>query len=189
MMRMMRRLRALVLKGMALAAILAFAVFAVSEIGPEVVTVETFGPDGTRLATRLWIVDAEGQPWVQAAVPNAEWLQRLESQPRVVVRRVTGVREFDAVPVREPEARERVQALMRAKYGLRDFLASLVRESSGAVAVPIRLDPVPVGQGAADGNVDVPSRDPLPSTLHWRARGPGEEDGSGEEDGQERQGR
>jgi hypothetical protein len=180
MMRILRRLRtlvrALVLKGVALAAILAFAVFALSEIGPEVVTVETFGPDGTRLATRLWIVDAEGQPWVQAALPSAEWLQRLESQPRVVMRRVTGIREFDAVPVREPAARERVQALMRAKYGLRDFLVSLVRDSSGAV--PIRLDPVPVGEGrATDESLQAaPAPDPLPTTLHWRARSRDDED-------------
>src|SRR5215510_9748146 len=125
----------------------ACGVYALSEIGPEVVTVETFAPDGTPVSTRLWIVDAGGHPWLQAALPWAQdWLHRMEARPRVVVHRVTGVREFDAVLVREPEAAERVQALMRAKYGVRDLLVTV----SGLVkgTVPIRLDPVPVAEGS-----------------------------------------
>jgi len=155
----------------ALACVVFFVGYAVSEIGPEVVTVETFGPDGTRLTTRLWIVDEEGQPWLRAGLPSAEWLHRIEEKPRVVLHRVTGVREFDAVPVREPEALERVQALMRAKYGLRDLLVSLIHDDRGSVA--IRLDPIStaVGEGRATLE-EAPQPDPTPTAARWRARAP-----------------
>lgn len=151
------------------------AVYALSEIGPEVVTVETFSPDGTPVSTRLWIVDAEGRPWLRAAMPWAqEWLHRMEERPRVVVHRVTGVREFDAVLVREPEAVERVGALMRAKYGLRDLLVSLPGLVDGTV--PVRLDPVPakpgMDQGVAAGTEPSSSG---PSAVRWRARALDEE--------------
>jgi hypothetical protein len=147
-------------------------VYALSEIGPEVVTVETFAPDGTPVSTRLWIVDAGGHPWLQAALPWAEdWVHRMEARPRVVVHRVTGVREFDAVLVREPEAAERVQALMRAKYGLRDLLVTV----SGLVkgTVPIRLDPVPVAGGSKDrvAAEAAQAEEPTgPTAARWRAR-------------------
>jgi hypothetical protein len=142
-------------------------VYVLSEIGPEVVTVETFSPDGTPVSTRLWIVDAEGRPWLRAALPWAgDWLHRMEERPRVVVHRVTGVREFNAVLVREPEAAERVGALMRAKYGLRDLLVSL----PGLVedTVPIRLDPVPVERGSGEGVAAAPEE--APTAVRWRAR-------------------
>ena len=149
-------------------------VYAVSEIGPEVVTVETFSPDGTPVSTRLWIVDAEGRPWLRAALPWAgDWLQRMETRPRVVVHRVTGVREFDAVLVREPEAVERVGALMRAKYGMRDLLVSLPGLVKGTV--PVRLDPVPVAAGAAERAAAEQASSSGPSAARWRARSLDEE--------------
>jgi hypothetical protein len=101
----------------------------------------------------------------------------MEARPRVVVHRVTGVRQFDAVLVREPEAAERVQALMRAKYGMRDLLVSL----SGLVKdkVPIRLDPVPVAQGPQDSvtvEAAQPEEEPTgPTAARWRARSLDEE--------------
>jgi hypothetical protein len=148
----------------------ALAVLGLSEVGPEVVTVETFAPDGTPLRTRLWIVDAEGRPWLQAALPWAEpWLQRMQERPRVVVHRVTGVREFEAVLVREPQAIEKVQALMRAKYGVRDLVASFTGLWSSSV--PIRLDPVPIAFGASSGEEDAarPEATAGPSANRWRA--------------------
>lgn len=149
----------------------ACGVYALSEIGPEVVTVETFSPDGTPVSTRLWIVDAEGQPWLRAALPWAQaWLHRMEERPRVVVHRVTGVREFEAVLVREPEAAERVGALMRAKYGLRDLLVSLPGLVDGTV--PIRLDPVPIPPGTAADAIaaEEEQESAAPTAVRWRAR-------------------
>ena len=152
----------------------AATVYALSEIGPEVVTVETFSPDGTPVSTRLWIVDAEGQPWLRAALPWAgEWLHRMEERPRVVVHRVTGIREFDAVLVREPAAVERVGALMRAKYGLRDLLVSLPGLVDGTV--PVRLDPVPVQARSADAASGEEQPTAGPSAIRWRARSLDEE--------------
>jgi hypothetical protein len=145
--------------------------YALSEIGPEVVTVETFSPDGTPVSTRLWIVDAEGRPWLRAALPWADdWVQRMETQPRVIVHRVTGVREFDAVLVREPEAVEKVGALMRAKYGMRDLLISLPGLVKGTV--PIRLDPVPVAAAPAEAAAEAAEQESNsgPSAARWRAR-------------------
>jgi hypothetical protein len=178
--RTFRRKRALKRSlGLAVAGVLlaAGAVYALSEIGPEVVTVETFSPDGASVSTRLWIVDAEGHPWLRSALPwTHEWLDRMEQRPRVVVHRVTGAREFNAVLVREPHAVERVDALMRSKYGLRDLLLrDLVAWLPGLVDTtdPIRLDPVGVqsrsGNGTATRDEQAPT--PEPAARRWRAGG------------------
>ena len=49
-------------------------------------------------------------------------------------------RRYRAVPVDDPEVRDRIHALMRAKYGFADRYVSLMRSASGSVAV--RLDPL-----------------------------------------------
>src|SRR5262245_48914136 len=137
---MLRRIRSFLFLVMSAAFLAVFAVYAISEIGPEVVTVETFAKNGQAIPTRLWVVDAAGHPWLRASVDGSEWLRRLEAQPRVIMHRVTDVREFTAVPVRDDAAVDKVETLMRSKYGLRDWILSWIRPEGHSVA--IRLDPI-----------------------------------------------
>jgi hypothetical protein len=128
-----------------LAAVVLFVVsiFGFSEQGGEVVTLTTFEADGSEVETRLWVVDASGSSWLRAGVPASGWLLRAEAHPVVEVERGGRSNRYRAVPVREPESRDQIHALMRAKYGFADRWISLIRDGQSSVAV--RLVPIPPG--------------------------------------------
>jgi hypothetical protein len=114
-------------------------VFAVSESG-EVVVLTTHDAAGAPHQTRIWIADDAGAQWLRSGVRGNGWFQRLTARPEVEVMRGGVTRRYRAVPVETSEARDRVHALMRAKYGFADRYVSLLRSASGSIAV--RLDPL-----------------------------------------------
>lgn len=111
-----------------------------SEQGGEVVTLMTFDAEGKGSETRLWVVDDAGHAWLRAGQPGSSWLQRIQVVPDVVVRRAAAETRYRAVPVRGPAATERINALMRERYGLWDRWISLIHDDAQCVAV--RLDPL-----------------------------------------------
>ncbi len=115
------------------------SIFAVSETG-EVVTLTTYDAGDAPHASRIWVVDDGGTQWLRAGLRRNAWYQRLVAHPEVEVRRGTTTRRYRAVPVDDPAARDRVHALMRAKYGFADRYISMTRDPKGSVA--IRLDPL-----------------------------------------------
>lgn len=127
--------------GLVLAAGVLFgvSVLLASELGGEVVKLETADAGEAIVATHLWVVDSEGRAWLRAGVPSSGWLQRIEANPRVMLTRDGRSARFLAVPVRDAEARDRIHALMREKYGLADRWISLIRD--GSRSVPVRLEP------------------------------------------------
>jgi hypothetical protein len=132
-----------------LAVVLAFAlavvlaIFAASELGGEVVTLQTNGPDGVA-ETRTWIVDDGGYAWLRSGTPQNGWLLRIEADPEVLIERDGEKSAFRAVPVLgDPAVRDRIHALMREKYTWGDRVVSLIRD--GEKSVPIRLEPVDAG--------------------------------------------
>ena len=129
-----------------LAAIVLFvgSIFIASERGEEIVTLTTFEIHGVAVETRLWVVESEGATWLRAGVPTSGWLRRIEQRPEVEVERAGRRSRYRAVPVREPEARDRIHSLMRAKYGFADRWISLIRDSRASVAV--RLEPIAAGR-------------------------------------------
>ncbi len=120
---------------LALAVLFVASIFAASEMGREVVSVTTWEADGTPVETRLWVVEDEGYSWLRAGVPTSSWLLRIEDNPKVHVGRGDAVLDLRAVPVRDPERRDRIHALMREKYGWTDAWISLIRDGSQSVAV------------------------------------------------------
>lgn len=128
--------------GVLLALVVLFvgSIFLASEQGEEIVTLTTFGVDGSAFQTRLWVVEDGGASWLRAGVPNSGWFARIEEQPVVEVERDGRTGRHRAVPVREPEIRDRIHALMRAKYGFSDRWISLIRDGRGSI--PVRLDPL-----------------------------------------------
>ena len=48
-----------------------------SELGGEVVTLIRPEPDGSTSEIRLWIVDADGQSWIEHGDGEAFWINRL----------------------------------------------------------------------------------------------------------------
>lgn len=117
------------------------AIMLASELGEEVVTLRTSDSAGVFQETRLWVVDDAGAAWLRAGRPQNAWYQRLRSQPEVELVRDGHTQSLRAIPVETPEARERIHALMAARYGLADRAISLIRDPSTSVAV--RLDPIP----------------------------------------------
>lgn len=117
-------------------AALALAQLAASESG-EVVVLATRDAGGDVHRTRLWIVEDGGALWLRSGSPDGAWYRRLREHPLVEVTRGGEARGYRAVP--QPEARERVNELMAAKYGWADgFIALLFGRED---AVPIRLAP------------------------------------------------
>jgi uncharacterized protein DUF2255 len=111
-----------------------------SESG-EVAVLRTYNPAGDAAQTRLWVVEDEGFLWVRTGHPNKKWFRRLLAMPEVELVRGGRTQHYRAVPVEDPQIRERVNQAFREKYGMADWIVAL----SGAASrrVPIRLDPVP----------------------------------------------
>jgi hypothetical protein len=109
----------------------------------EVVVLTTRDAEGAPHETRLWVVDLEGRAWLRAGADAAGWYGRLAASPEVEVTRSGVSSRYRAVPA--PDARDRVNALMREKYGLADRWIGFWFDRSDAI--PIRLDPVE-GDGA-----------------------------------------
>jgi len=83
------------------------------------------------------VVEDAGHLWLRAGDPGSGWLQRLEARPDVRLEREGRPAAFRATLA--PGRRDRINALMAAKYGWADRLIGLLRAADGVV--PVRLDP------------------------------------------------
>lgn len=125
--------------GVLLALGLAFGLmFAASELGGEVVTLTTRGPDGAQYETSLWIVEDEGSLWLRAGNPESAWLKRLAEAPLVELRRGAEAVEYRAEIVRGRA--ERINQKMAEAYGWADRAIGGMRDEGMVTAV--RLVPV-----------------------------------------------
>jgi hypothetical protein len=118
---------------------LLWAVLLVAAEAMEVVVLTTWDSGGAAHATRLWIVDDAGAAWLRCGGPERGWCARVRTRPEVELRRGDVTARFQAVIVDTPEARDRIDARMREKYGLTDLLIGMLE--GGFDTVPVRLDP------------------------------------------------
>ena len=135
----MRRLGIALACLIGLGVVLIALVFGISELGGEVVTVETLDSDGTPHETRLWVVDDGGDAWLRSGVPTSSWFLRLDANPEVHVTRAGETHSYRAEPVRDPAVRDRIHAKMAEKYGLAERLIAASRD--GDRSIPVRLAP------------------------------------------------
>ncbi len=120
---------------LALAFVIYVSQIVASETG-EVVVLTTAGAGGEPVETRLWVVDLEGSQYLRAS-EGSGWYGRLMADAAVELRRGENSSPYAAVP--SPEVRDRVNDLMRDKYGWRDvYIGWLV--GSRDKAMPIRMD-------------------------------------------------
>ncbi len=110
-----------------------------AELGGEVIIVHTHTVSGEK-RTRLWVVDDAGFAWLRASRPGSGWLARIDQNPIVLIERGGRLLRFRAAPVRQPQVRDRIHALMREKYGRADQLVSVLRDPTQSV--PVRLEPL-----------------------------------------------
>ena len=131
-----RRVRRALL--IALGLLLAFPIVSIllSELA-EGVVIHTADASGEPAETRIWVVeDSEGRWWIRGA-EQAAWTQRAHRHPAVAIERGGQNQHFRAVPA--PSQRVAVNALMREKYGLADWMIAAMRNEDTTIV--FRLDP------------------------------------------------
>lgn len=115
--------------------------------GQEVARLHSVRDDGLPRTTRVWVVEAEGAVWIEAATPERPWLADLLAHPRVELERAGVRRCVLAEPQPGPAPRRRLRGWLRARYGWADAWVGLLQDTSQAIAV--RLQACPASTPAA----------------------------------------
>jgi len=126
--------------GLAVGLIVAFgAVTWVALESQEVIVLWTAQADGEIRITRVWVAEAEGALWLEAATPERDWYLDLQTQPQLEVER--GGERLCVIASAEPgpEGHEKIRSLLRRRYGWADRWVALLQDTSQSIAV--RLDP------------------------------------------------
>jgi hypothetical protein len=128
-----------------LAAVLAAAVLGFAAVtllaleGREVVQLRTVTPEGGVRSTRIWVADADGAMWVEAANVQRPFLLDLRAHPDSELVRGGAVLPVRAVAVPGLDAHLKIRTLLAEKYGWADCWIGLVADTSHSEAV--RLEP------------------------------------------------
>jgi hypothetical protein len=123
-----------------------------------VAVVETRKPDGGTRETHVWYVRAEGGVWLEAGRPVHPWYRDLRRDPRLVIRADDLEGTFVAEIVPGKAAHDRVRALLREKYGLRDRILGWVVDTSPSIAIRLEAVSDPAGPGPASASPATGSR-------------------------------
>ena len=94
--------------------------------------------DNTDRYVTLWAVEDAGSVWLRAARPDRTWLDWLRTHPKVELELDADFDRYTAQIFDTPEARDRVDELMRQKYQWADWLREQIL---GDDTVPVRLEP------------------------------------------------
>ena len=99
--------------------------------------------------TRVWYTESDGELWLEAGSPENSWLVDVGSDPSLTFTADSSSRRYTAEPVDDPSGHPKIRALMREKYGFRDWWVGLIADTSRSVAVRLvaRPDP-PSGRSA-----------------------------------------
>jgi hypothetical protein len=132
------------IRRLAIAVLAAAAVFAAVTLwaleGGEVAILRTDAADGAYTETRVWVADADGAAWIEAATPERGWYRVLASNATVVLVRDGAAVTYDATPQPGAAGHTRIRALLRAKYGWADAWVGMLQDTSRSIAV--RLTPM-----------------------------------------------
>jgi len=126
--------------GLALALVVGFV--AITWLALEaggVAIVETRAADGSVRSTHVWFVEPEGELWLEAGSARNPWFEDLSRDSRITLRADDRAGAYLAKPFEDPDARARIRALLREKYGLRDRWVGLFVDQSQSLVV--RLAP------------------------------------------------
>ena len=105
----------------------------------EVVLLRTQGGDGQLRETRVWIIQSEGELWIEAATPDRPFLDDLNVDIKVEIARGDTASPYWALVGHRDIAHQFIREEMRARYGWADWWIGLLFDNSLSVA--IRLMP------------------------------------------------
>lgn len=124
-----------VLGGLVVLAALLFGGQMIAAETGEVVVLTAADARGDPVQTRLWVVDHGAYQYLRAS-PGSGWYARLVDDAEVTMSRGDATAAYRAVPA--PGDRDRVNQLMRSKYGWRDvFISALLGGRDDAI--PVRM--------------------------------------------------
>jgi hypothetical protein len=116
--------------------------WAVWQVGTEatrdVAVLEVSDIENSDRFVTLWAVEDGGWIWLRAARPDRKWLDWIRTQSEVKLELDGETLRYTAAILDQPEAHERVDELMRAKYPWADRVRELLL---GDDTVPVRLVP------------------------------------------------
>ena len=95
--------------------------------------------DGSARETHVWYAADGGSLWIEAATPERKFLDDVRRNPEVTLTHDRETATYRARIADTPADHERVRALLRAKYGLRDWWVGLLQDTSRSVAVELRF--------------------------------------------------
>jgi hypothetical protein len=90
-------------------------------------------------------VEHDGTIWVEAATAARGFLLDIRRTPEVILSRGSEASAYHAEVLDRPSGHARVRALLRGKYGCRDWWVGLLQDTSRTVAVQLR----PLGKSPA----------------------------------------
>jgi hypothetical protein len=95
-----------------------------------VAVLRTQRSDGSPREIRLWYVEHDGTIWVEAATAARGFLLDIRRTPEVILSRGSEASAYHAEVLDRPSGHARVRALLRGKYGCRDWWVGLLQDTS-----------------------------------------------------------
>ena len=114
-------------------------IYGASELGGEVVTLARAESNGDASQVRVWIVDENGQSWIEHGEADSFWITQLSESPDIALTRAGRTTNYTGTP--ERDSHDLYHQLRREKYAMADQILELlgapgVDECEG---VPVRL--------------------------------------------------
>ncbi len=102
-----------------------------------VAVIETQLANGSTRLTHVWYAEPNGELWLEAGTVENGWYTDVQRAPGVSFSADEISGRYIARNVARESAHERIRALFREKYGIRDWWISLIFDTSNSVAVQL----------------------------------------------------
>jgi hypothetical protein len=115
-------------------------IYGASELGGEVVTLDRPGPNGEVSQVRMWIVDQDGNSWVEHGDAESYWVRGLAKSPAVILSR--GGKRVDYLGKPDRKSHDLYHRLRQEKYAWGSSLIDLLTGGSADCEdLPVQLQP------------------------------------------------
>ena len=116
------------------------SIFAASELGGEVVTLQRVEDNGDVSQIRIWIVDDGDTAYIEHGAPDAYWMRQLAASRSITLSRNGQAQQFVATAA--PESHQLYHDLRRQKYTWADqFIGLFSGGEHNCGGVPVKLSP------------------------------------------------
>jgi len=104
-----------------------------------VAILETRMADGGVRSTHVWYAEPDGELWVEAGTPENGWYVDVQKDAMISFHTPERSGQYFAEPIAGDDAHQRIRALLREKYGFRDWWIGIIFDTSQSVAVRMVL--------------------------------------------------